>query len=33
LRAELELERGIVLDRGGGHEAVFQGGIVFGGGH
>ena len=33
LRAELELERRIVLDRGGGDEAVFQYGIVFGGGH
>jgi hypothetical protein len=35
LRAKLELERGIVLDRGGGDEAVFevQRGIVFGGGH
>ncbi len=33
LRAELEFERGIVLDRGGGDEAVFKSGIVFGGGH
>jgi hypothetical protein len=35
LGAELELERGIVLDRGGGDEAVFQvqRGIIFGGGH
>jgi hypothetical protein len=33
LRTELELEGGIVLDRGGGDEAVFECGIVFGGGH
>jgi len=39
LRAKLELKRGIVLDRGGGDQAVFcvrgemERGIVFGGGH
>jgi hypothetical protein len=35
LRAELELERGIVLDWRSGDEAVFQvqRGIIFGGGH
>jgi hypothetical protein len=35
LGAELEFKRGIVLDRGGGDEAVFQvqRGIIFGGGH
>ena len=33
LRAELELERGIVFDRGGGDEAVFENWIIFGGGH
>jgi hypothetical protein len=38
LGAELEFEGGIVLDRGGGDQAVFylrgaEGGVVFGGGH
>jgi hypothetical protein len=35
LGAKLELKRGIVFDRGGGDETVFevQRGIVFGGGH
>jgi hypothetical protein len=33
LRAELELERGIILDGGGGDEAVFKRGIIFGGRH
>jgi hypothetical protein len=33
LRAELELEGGIVFDGGGGDQAVFESGVVFGGGH